>query len=74
MSNETTTSPARALPAQFGPKPGWLRRDEINRQIRTLVGRFVLRAQAQLLLAHGLASLMRSTFAPQAASFSSSRS
>lgn len=44
MTDETTGT-ARTLPEQFGPRPAWLRRAEVERQIRALSARLLLRAQ-----------------------------
>jgi hypothetical protein len=35
--------PGHPLPPQFGPRPGWLRQAEIDRQIETLVARLLRR-------------------------------
>jgi hypothetical protein len=51
---ETTEGPARALPPTFGPRPGTLRRTEINRQVEALVHRFTMRMSGLAVLAHGL--------------------
>lgn len=43
MTETTEGRPARTLPPTFGPRPGHLRREEMDRQIYALVGRLTFR-------------------------------
>jgi hypothetical protein len=55
--SETTEEarPERALPPSFGPRPGHLRRAEINRQVEALVHRLMMRVSGlDVVLDHGI--------------------